>query len=184
MPTAWPQPLFYIHILFISRWKTILKKCESGTYSVIDKKCHLKYSATVTYVCNNGIHDGAGNCITDSSVSKPADEIYTCPENYIRVAEKCTKAETLDATKNYYCPTDTVLKNGMCYGTITSDALGIYTCPDGYLLSGLSCVKDDLKTPNVKYTCSRLYKLDGSKCKKYETKEPIIVLRRKEDVHE
>lgn len=72
----------------------------------------------------------------------------------------------------------------MCYGTITSDALGIYTCPDGYLLSGLSCVKDDLKTPNVKYTCSRLYKLDGSKCKKYETKEPIIVLRKKEDVHE
>ena len=163
---------------------TVLKKCDSGTYSVIDKKCHLKYSATVTYVCNNGIHDGAGNCITDSSVSKPADEIYTCPENYIRVAEKCTKAETLDATKNYYCPTDTVLKNGMCYGTITSDALGIYTCPDGYLLSGLSCVKDDLKTPNVKYTCSRLYKLDGSKCKKYETKEPIIVLKRKEDVHE
>jgi len=143
--------------------------CPTGySYNEPDGKCFTYYSPTPTYSCLTGTSDGNGNCIRTSNSSTPATTVYSCPDGYTLVGNKCTNSATINAKSKYMCTDEMEQKDGKCYGKVTTDAIELYTCPKGYVLSGTVCIKDDFKEPEVKYTCSRVYTLNNDKCEKYK----------------
>lgn len=87
--------------------------------------------------------------VCEDATKTQDDPTYTCPEGYTLDGTKCTKTETVPATRGYK-----------------------YTCPSGYTKNNNYCYKKTTKsaTANYKYGCKSGYTLKGTKCKKTTTK--------------
>lgn len=170
--------------------------CFDSSFEIEDGKCKKEISINndIEYYCSDGweLTDDNKCMMIDTTVeSTNATPVYTCDNDYKLDGNKCSKEETVSATKKLYC-SEGGLEGDACYDYSTKTMMSVNVCGysssqqdyvqqqkekiqiycmnnGGTLQTGCmwSCTKKQknyLGDAKTKYTCSNGYKLNNGSC--------------------